>query len=159
MCPEIRLLWHHRKNLSEDANGVIWRKRSSQGSRLLVPGPARESLFQAYHASLFGGHLGRNRTLARLSYRFYWSGMSDDVKDWLRQCTTCIKRKSPNCHHPLGTIPTGHRWDCTAMDILDVCDPTPDGYRYILLLLTTLVNGPRIFRLKISVLTRWRTCW
>ena len=28
------------------------------------------------HASLFGGHLGRNRTLARLSYRFYWSGMS-----------------------------------------------------------------------------------
>ena len=62
LCPEIRLLWHHRNNLSVDANGVIWRKRTSQGSRLqlLVPGPARESLFQAYHASLFGGHLGRN---------------------------------------------------------------------------------------------------
>ena len=74
LCPEIRLLWHHQNNLSVDANGVIWRKRSSQGSRLqlLVPRPARESLFQAYHASLFGGHLGRNRTLARLSYRFYW---------------------------------------------------------------------------------------
>ena len=116
---------------------MIWRKRSEQGSRLqlLVPRPARESLFQAYHASLFGGHLGRNRTLARLSYRFYWLGMSDDVKDSLRQCTTCIKRKSPNNrHHPLGTIPTGHRWDCIAMDILDVCDPTPDGYRYILVI-------------------------
>ena len=163
LCPEIRLLWHHQNNLYVDTNGVIWRKRSSQGSRLqlLVPRPARESLFQAYHASLFGGHLGRNRTLARLSYRFYWSGMSDDVKDWLRQCTTCIKRKSPNNrHHPLGTIPTGHRWDRIAMDILDVCDPTPDGYRYILVsLLTTLVNGPRLFQLKISVLTRWRTCW
>ena len=118
ICPEIRLLWHHRNNLSVDANGVIWRKRSSQGSQLqlLVPRPARESLFQAYHASLFGGHLGRNRTLARLSYRFYWSGMSDDVKDWLRQCTTCIKRKSPNNrHHPLGTIPTGHRWEINEM--------------------------------------------
>ena len=70
LCPEIRLLWHHRNNLSADANGVIWRKRSSQGSclQLLVPRPARESLFRAYHASLFGGHLGRNRTLARLSY-------------------------------------------------------------------------------------------
>ena len=55
--------------------------------------------------------------------------MSDDVKDWLRQCTTCI-----NCHHPLGTIPTGHRWDRIAMDILDVCDPTQDGYRYILVI-------------------------
>ena len=137
LCPEIRLLWHHRNNLSVDANGVIWRKRSSQGSQLqlLVPRPARESLFQAYHASLFGGHLGRNRTLARLSYRFYWSGMSDDVKDWLRQCTTCIKRKSAiGRHHPLSNIPTGHRWDRIAMDILDVCDPTPDGYRYILVI-------------------------
>ena len=43
---------------------------------------------QRVTVSLFGGHLGRNRTLAQLSYRFYWSGMSDDVKDWLRQCTT-----------------------------------------------------------------------
>ena len=130
LCPELRFLWHHRNNLSADVNGVIWRKRSSQGSQLqlLVPRPAREQLFMVYHASLFGGHLGRNRTLARLSHRFYWSGMADDVKDWLRQCT---KRKSPSGrHHLLGNIPTGHRWDRIAMDILDVCDPTPDGYRY-----------------------------
>ena len=37
-------------------------------------------------------------------------------------------------HHPLGKIPTGHRWDRRAMDILDVCDPTPDGYRYNLVI-------------------------
>ena len=119
-CPELRLLWHHRNNLSADANGVIWQKRSSPGSelQLLVPKPAREQLFLAYHASLFGGHLGRNRTLARLSHRFYWSGMSDDVKDWLGQSTVCMKRKSPTGrHHPLGNIPTGHRWDRIAMDI------------------------------------------
>ena len=44
MCPEIRFVWHHRNNLSADMNGVIWRKRSSQGSQLqlLVPRPARE---------------------------------------------------------------------------------------------------------------------
>ena len=92
LCPELRFLWHHRNNLSADVNGVIWRKRSSQGSQL----PAREQLFLVYHASLFGGHLCRNRTLARLSHRFYWSGMAGDVKDWLRQCTTCMKRKSPS---------------------------------------------------------------
>ena len=103
--------------------------------QLLVPKPAREQLFLSYHASLFGGHLGRNRTLARLVHRFYWSGMSDDVKEWLGQCTVCIKRKSPaGRHHPLGNISTGHRWDRIAMDILDVCDPTPAGYRYILVI-------------------------
>ena len=47
----------------------------------------------------------------------------------------CVKRKSPNGrHHPLGNILTGHCWDRIAMDILDVCDPTPDGYRYILVI-------------------------
>ena len=133
-----------------DGNGVIWRKRSLQGSRLqlLVPRPARESLFQAYHASLFGGHLGRNRTLARLSYRFYWSGMSDDVKDWLRQCTTCIKRKSPNI-------------DGIELRWIYLMFVTQHRTVIItpLLSLTTLVNGLRLSRLRISVLTRWQTCW
>ena len=151
LCPEVRFLWHHRNNLSADTNGVIWRRRSSQGSQLqlLVPRPARDSLFLAYHASLFGGHLGRNRTLARLSHQFYWSGMADDVKDWLRQCTTCMKRKSPTGrHHPLGNIPTGHRWDRIAMDILDVCDPTPDGYRYILVIADYFSKWTEAFPIK-----------
>ena len=135
--PELRSLWHHRNNLSLDGNGIIWRKRSSQSSllQLLVPKSGREQLFLGYHASLFGGHLGRNRTLARLAHRFYWSGMSDDVKEWLTQCVACVKRKSAvGRHHPLGNIPTGHRWDRIAMDILDVCDPTPEGHRYILVI-------------------------
>ena len=34
LCPELRLLWHHRNNLSADVNRVIWRKRSSPGSEL-----------------------------------------------------------------------------------------------------------------------------
>ena len=95
--PELRSLWHHRNNLSLDSNGIIWWKRSSQSSllQLLVPKSGREQLFLTYHASLFGSHLGRNRTLARLAHRFYWSGMSDDVKEWLTQCVACVKRTSP----------------------------------------------------------------
>ena len=57
------------------------------------------------------------------------------VNEWLTQCVACVKRKSPvGHHHPLGNIPTGHRWDRIAMDILDVCDPTTDGHRYILVI-------------------------
>ena len=83
MLPELRSLWHHRNNLSVDDNGTLWRKRSSQSAQLqlLVPKAGREQLFLSYHASLFGGHLGRTRTLARLADRFYWTGMADDVKD------------------------------------------------------------------------------
>ena len=61
-----------------------------------------------------------------------------------RNCTTCIKRKS----HPLGNIPTGHRWDRIAMDILDVCDPTPDGFRYILVIADYFSKWTEAFPIK-----------
>ena len=144
MCPELRFLWHHRNNLSADTNGVVWRKRSSDSYQLqlLVPKAGRQELFLAYHASLFGGHLGQNHMLARLSHRFYWSGMADDVGDWLRQCTTCMKRKSPNGrHHPLGNI--GY-----TMEISDVCEPTPDGYRYILVIADYFSKWTEAFPIK-----------
>ena len=63
-CPpwtEVKsFLWHHKNNLSADANGVLWRKRSYAvlQLQLLVPKPGRERLFLAYHASLIGGHFG-----------------------------------------------------------------------------------------------------
>ena len=49
---------------------------------------------------------------------------------------------------PLGTIPTGHRWDRIAMDILDVCDPTPDGYRYILVIADYFSKWTEAFPIK-----------
>ena len=151
MLPELRSLWHHRNNLSVDTNGTIWRKRSSQSAllQLLVPKAGRERLFLSYHASLYGGHLGRTRTLARLADRFYGSGMSDDVKDWLGQCVACIKRKSlVGRHHPLGNIPTGPHWDQIAMDILDVCDPTPEGFSYILVIADYFSKWTEAFPMK-----------
>ena len=87
LCLELRLLWHHRNNLTVDYNGIIWRKRSTQSPllQLLVPKPGREQLFLSYHASLFGGHLGRNRTLAQLAHRFYvgpgWQMMLNNGSD------------------------------------------------------------------------------
>ena len=59
LSPELKLLWHHRNNLSVDDNCVIWRKRSSHSHmlQLLVPKPDHKQLFLSYHASLFGGHL------------------------------------------------------------------------------------------------------
>ena len=142
--PELRSLWHHRNNLSLDRNYLAETEFTEFSTTT-----TREKLFLAYHASLFGGYLGRNRTLARLAHWFYWSGMSDDVKEWLTQCVACVKRKSPaGRHHPLGNIPTGHYWDRIAMDILDVCDPTPDGHRYILVIADYFSKWTEAFPMK-----------
>ena len=76
MLPELWSLWHRRNNLSVDDNGTLWRKRSSQSAQLqlLVPKAGRERLFLSYHASLFGGHLGRTRTLGAVGRSFLLDG-------------------------------------------------------------------------------------
>ena len=104
---ELRFLWHHRNNLSADMNGVVWRKRSSDSSQLqlLVPKAGRQELFLAYHASLFGGHLGRTRTLCRLSHRFYWSGMADDVGEWHELLPFVMHAYHTSVHESTGYSP------------------------------------------------------
>ena len=62
--------------------------------------------------------------------------MADDVKSPVGR------------HHPLGNIPTGHRWDRIAMDILDVCDPTPEGFRYILVIADYFSKWTEAFPMK-----------
>ena len=139
LSPELRLLWHHRNNLLVDDNGIIWRKRSTQSPllQLLVPKPGRVPCIFVWGS------------LARLAHRFYWFWMSDDVKEWLGQCVVCVKRKSPvGLHHPLGNIPIGHRWDRIALDILDMCAPTPDGYRYILVIADYFSKWTEAFHIK-----------
>ena len=49
---------------------------------------------------------------------------------------------------PPGHIPTGHRWDRIAMDILDVCDPTPEGFRYILVIADYFSKWTEAFPMK-----------
>ena len=60
-----------------------------------------------------------------------------------------MKRKSPaSRHHPAGNIPTGHHWDRIAVDIIDACDPTPDGYRYILVIADYFSKWTEAFPIK-----------
>ena len=65
LCPELRFLWHHKNNLSVDANGVIWRRRSSNSHQLqlLIPKAARQELFLAYHVRCLGT-LGLNQDVS-----------------------------------------------------------------------------------------------
>ena len=47
---------------------TLWAGHSSQGTSEPIT-PAHEQLFLSYHASLFGGHSGRNRTLPYIWFK------------------------------------------------------------------------------------------
>ena len=50
--------------------------------QLIVPQSLRSTVLEEVHAGVVGGHLGQEKTLARLKERFYWPGHFNDVRDW-----------------------------------------------------------------------------
>ena len=39
--------------------------------------------------SCAGGHLGRDKTHEKISSRFYWEGISNDIRNYIKGCDVC----------------------------------------------------------------------
>ena len=75
-----------------------------KGERLYVPNCAlRQSLLTEAHDTPLGGHLGRDKTYDRLSRRFYWPRLHQQVFSYCTTCPTCQAIK-PSHQAPLGLL-------------------------------------------------------
>lgn len=100
----------------------------------MVPKALLSEVLADLHEGALGGHLGVDKTLARLKERFYWPGHHSDVRDWYQNCCTCASRKtpSPKAKAPLTSVLTGYPLQLVAMDILGPFPETQAGNTYIL---------------------------
>ena len=49
----------------------------------------KKDVLQEHHDSLYGGHLGFNKTLEKVCRLFWWPGIYQDVKDHVLTCPAC----------------------------------------------------------------------
>ena len=49
----------------------------------------KQKLFQAFHASSFGGHSGQRVTLHRQQHIFFWPNLQKIIADQVAQCLVC----------------------------------------------------------------------
>jgi hypothetical protein len=105
-------------------------------TQLVLPRTLRTEVLHQLHDLRVAGHLGIQRTVARVQQRFYWPGCALDVARWCAACPQCASRKGkpPPGRAPMKNVKTGSPFDIIALDILDTHRPTPKGYRYILVL-------------------------
>ena len=103
-------------------------------AQTIVPTALREEILADLHEGALGGHLGADKTLARLKERFYWPGHYNDVRDWCRNCGVCASHKNPTrtAHAPLKSVVTGYPLQLVAMDILGPFPESPAGNTHIL---------------------------
>ena len=122
-------------------DGFLYRKiqkggRAAPTLQLVVPRALRVEILHQLHDLRVAGHLGVQRTVARVQQRFYWPGCALDVSRWCAACPQCASRKGKPTpgRAPLTPVITGAPFDRVALDILDTHKITPKGYRYILVL-------------------------
>jgi len=128
-------LWLDKKRLFVCSKGLLWRKRSRENTdpQLLVPKQLRHAIFLDHHAALISGHMGIDRTHARISALYYWPGLSDMISREIFACPQCSRRKSPpNRKQPMGHVHSGTKFARIAMDLLDVTTISDGGKKYIL---------------------------
>ena len=131
-CKEVRQLLAQWDDLFI-MNGVLcrWRTRPNKRrvAQSVVPMALRQQLLDYCHGHRTSAHFGRQRTEVKIKSRYYWPGMTSDIRRWVKECPQCcLSKPGPG----LGKLPLsqelfGVRFARIAVDIISGFATTPRG--------------------------------
>jgi hypothetical protein len=128
----------------------------NQQGLVVVPNnrEVRTKILQEIHDTPTGGHRGIEKTVNKLSKLFWWSGMKDEVQQYIGSCISCQSNKStnratPGLLHSL-PIPT-HPWESVSMDFVGPLPVTDKGNDYILNIVDRLTKMVHIIPCRVTV--------
>lgn len=99
--------------------------------RLVVPLSLRNRILEQYHNQ--AGHLGTSKTLKLIRSRFFWPGLSRDVKRYVKCCSACTAAKAARTRaglirRAIATYP----FETVCIDLFGPLTTTECGNRYVL---------------------------
>ena len=114
--------------------GVLFRQQYNDTCQIIVPPSLHAQLFKLFHTSLPEGHLGVQRTTAKILETRYWPGTRRIVAQLVRQCVDCEKCKEAkeDTKANLQPIVTTRRWQMLVIDFLGPLTETSLRNKYIL---------------------------
>ena len=115
--------------------GIILKLDKLFGRQLFLFVLGREALKYA-HDIKAAAHLGIKKTLGKISQKYYWPGLQNDVKIYVGGCEQCSRKKNPNPTKtaPMQIVRSGFPMERIAMDILGELPVTERGNKYVLVL-------------------------
>ena len=123
-------------------NGVIYMTYHSENEKgkdrnqLLIPRVLRKEVLEMCHNSIYGGHFGMSKTCQTIRQRFYWYGVTIDVKHHIHTCRVCSAQLKPKKKYVggLGSYRVGYPLDRIGIDVMGPFPESARGNKYILLL-------------------------
>ncbi|KAL5517173.1 hypothetical protein EMCRGX_G002666 [Ephydatia muelleri] len=113
-----------------------------------------------HSAELGGGHFGRDKTLLKISERFYWIGMVNDVKEYCKTCEKCQKanRKFDKFSAELHPIPVKDEvWHTIGVDLIGPLPETQKGNKYIMTVSCLFSKWPEAMLSLIKQQQEWQS--
>ena len=153
---KIRALATQGQGNFEECDGIIYRNyRSNEGEeianiqQLVLPRVYRKKVLEVAHDIPMAGHLGKKKTLNRILQRFFWPGITTDVKQYCRACAPCQKVAKKSNKVCLQSMPIIEEpFSRVAMDIVGPLDRSKVGNKYILVLCDYATRYPEALPLK-----------
>lgn len=142
--------WTERGYLLNQA--VLYRyvpDTDSEEPQLVIPESLRSKVMFECHDSPTAAHSGIDRTLHRISQRFYFPGMRRFVTQYLKTCVECQRYKPSNLK-PVGLLQTpvpAQRFETLAIDLFGPLPRGPQGERWILIVEDTASKWVEVFAL------------
>ena len=137
LTSDAKSLWSQWNSLKIE-NGLLYRRKSVQENehylQLVAPKVIRSTIFEHLHKNRTAGHFGRDKTIESINRRFYWPGITENIKSWCKSCEMCAKCKPGpgKGKTPLKQLIVRETMECIAIDIMGPLPRTKDGNEFIM---------------------------
>ena len=147
----VKSYWAQWDSLRID-NGVLKRLWESvdgttQTMQTILPRSKINEVLQVVHDGTSGGHLGVNKTLAKVRQRFYWVNCRRDVEDWCRSCTICGASKGPRVRTrgQMQQYNVGQPFERIAIDVAGPFPESAQGNKYVMVVIDYFSKWPEVY--------------
>ena len=118
--------------------------KESYQKKVVVPESLKAFVIGCHHNLPMHGHQGRKRTENMISARYYWRGMSKDIRKWIQACSGCSTRKTPRPTHAGFTEISQSKspWQTVGIDIVGDLPVTQQGNKWMLTMVDHFSRWP-----------------
>ena len=120
--------------------------------QIVLPHKYRHDVLILAHETPMAGHLGVSKTYRKVVNHFYWPGIHQDVKTFIRACHTCQMVGKPNQKPsvaPLKPIPVlGEPFSRVLIDCVGPLPKSKSGNQYILTIMCASTRFPEAIPLR-----------